>query len=233
MLKKVFDRAKLQKRIAVCTSSEALTAVLEGLVASWGFELCSQDDPSVLLLAEEGCCELVEGQKSICLSRSHEPGPDAIHLPISIESLWHILEVNFHHPQRLHLRMAIELPVRVLLRGEWFDTTLQSLSDMGARFTIDRETVKQEPVTIELLLDGEELLYHGQVIFSMAGGSASTETFQTGMVFVGQDTNFRNRLRFVLIRWYLEAVRDGMDRQLFQSGLEFLDLAPEVRRALT
>lgn len=232
MLKEVVDRGKVQKRIAVCTGSAAFSQVLQRLLVSWGFDLCRQDDPSVLLLVEEGCCEPVEGQKSIWLSRSHETDPDRIRLPISIESLWQVLEQRFHHQPRLHMRMAVDLPARLHLRGEWVDTHLNSLSDMGTRFSTDREMVKQESVSIELMVDDTARQYHGEVIFSMAAGAADTGMFQSGVVFSGQNQTTCDGLRAVLISLYLEAVREKMDRQLFEAGLVDLDLDPDVRRKL-
>jgi hypothetical protein len=232
MLKEVVDKDKLQKRIAVCTGSAAFSQVLQHLLASWGFDLCRQDDPSVLLLAEEGCCEPVAGQKSIWLSRSRETVPDRIRLPIAVESLWRVLEQRFHHQPRMHMRMAVDLPARLYLRGEWVDTRLNSLSDMGARFGTEREMVKQEPVSIELNIDGRLRQYHGEVIFSMAVGAADRGLFQSGVVFSGQDQTTCDGLRAVLISRYLEAVREKMDRQLFEAGLADLDLDTDVRRKL-
>jgi hypothetical protein len=232
MLKKVFDRTKLQKKIAVCTGSDAFTKVLEGLLVNWGFEICAQGDPAVLLLAEEGCCRQVEGQKSIWMTRLSPASDDQIRLPVSVESLWQVLEPIFHHPPRLHLRIAVDISARLFLGGEWCETRLNSLSDMGVRFSTKREAVRQEPVTIDLIIDGKIHQYHGKVIFSMSTATSEDGLFQSGAVFVNQDKETCDRLRAVLIRWYLEAVRDKMDRQLFQDGLEFLDLIPEDRQGL-
>jgi hypothetical protein len=232
MLNEIVDRDKLPKRIAVSTGSEAFTAVLESLLGVWGVELCRRDDPSALLLAEEGCCELVASQKAIWLSRSDAAGPDRIRLPVSLEALWQIIEQKFHRPTRMHLRMALDFSARVFLRGEWYDTILSSMSDMGARFTTEMETVREEKVILELIVNGEVRQHHGEIIFSMALGSLETGAFQSGVVFVGQDKETCNTLRYLLIRWCLEAVREGMDRQVFQDGLAFLDLAPEVVGAL-
>ena len=233
MLKEAASREKLQTRIAVCTCSDAFTQVLQRLMGRWGFDVCHRDDPTVLLLAEEGCCEPVDGQETIWLSRSKGTGPERISLPVSVESLWQTLEQRFHQPPRMHLRMAVDLAARVLLRGEWIDTRLSSLSDMGGRFTTGQELVKEEQVTVELVVDEEVHQFHGQIIFSIAGGSADTDLFQSGVVFTGQDQTTCDGLRAILIRWYLELVQDGMDPQVFQSGLSFFDLATDVRRMLT
>jgi hypothetical protein len=233
MLKEVASREKLQRRIAVCTGSDAFTQVLQRLMGRWGFDVCHSDDPTVLLLAEEGCCEPVAGQAAIWLSRSKGTDPERISLPVSVESLWQTLEQRFHQPTRMHLRMAVDLAARVLLRGEWIDTRLSSLSDMGVRFTTVQELVKQEQVTVELVVDEEVHQFHGQIIFSMAGGPAAVDFFHSGVVFVRQDVATCDMLRAILIRWYLELVQDGMDPQVFQSGLALFDLAPQVQQLLS
>ena len=104
---------------------------------------------------------------------------------------------------------------------------------MGARFTTDFELVKQEPVQVELIVDEEVYLCRGQIIFSMAARPADIESFYSGVVFVGQDVRTCDRLRAILIRWYMELVQDKMDQGSFQKGLAFFDLAPEERQLLS
>lgn len=232
MLKEVTSREKQQKQIAVCTGSAAFTQVLQLLMTHWGFDICHHDDPTVLLLAEEGCCEPMAGQEVIWLSRSNENDPGRITLPVSVESLWQTLEQRLHRQPRMHLRMAVDLAARVFLRGEWINTRLSSLSDMGARFTTDFELVKQEELQVELVVDEEVYLCRGQIIFSMAARPAVVESFQSGVVFVGQDVKICDRLRAVLISWYLELVQDEMDQDSFQRGLAFFALAPQVQQLL-
>jgi hypothetical protein len=74
--------------------------------------------------------------------------------------------------------------------------------------------------------------YDGQVIFSMAEGPEAVSFFQSGVVFHKQGDALRDDLRCYLIRQYLSEVRDGMERQVFQAGLAFFDLTPEIRRTL-
>ncbi|MBE0502015.1 MAG: PilZ domain-containing protein, partial [Desulfuromonadales bacterium] len=197
---------------------------------SWGFILCRRDDLSALLLAEEGACRPMAGQQPIWLCRFGATGRDQILLPVALESLWQTVEQKFHHPPRKHLRMVAELKARIFLRGEWFETTLFSLSDMGARITTDREVVKQEDVSIEFSIDDDVLKYNAQIIFSVP--KADSAQFQSGILFSGQNIQSRAELRSILIRRYLKAIRERMDRRAFQDGLAFLDLPPEVRRKL-
>ncbi len=228
MLQEIIDRDTIEKRVAVRTGSEAFTQILERLLLTWGFVIGNQDDQSALLLLEDECGEPVAGQKTVWLSKSEQ---GQLGLPVTIESLWQVLEQHFHSPPRMHMRKTVDLPARVSLRGAWHETRLSSLSDMGARFSHDRELVKQEPVIIELSLFGALLQYRGQVIFSMAEGPADVPIFQAGVVFHKQDSTLRDDLCSYLIRQYLETVRAGMELQVFQAGLVFFDLAPGVRNA--
>ena len=232
MLQETVDRNKINKLITVRTGSVAFTRVLERLLTTWGFSLSHADDRSVLLLIEEGCGGPGVDQETVWLSSSHKPGQDRLDLPVKIEPLWQALEQHFHYPPRMHMRLAVDLPARVSLRGEWHKTRLSNLSDMGARFSSDRELVKQEQVIIELTIGGVLRRYHGQVIFSMATGPTDTPVFQSGVVFHKQGDALTDDLRCYLNRQFLEAVRDEMDLPIFRAGLAFFDLAPEVRRTL-
>ena len=232
MLQETVDRNTIKKQVAVCTASDALTQVLESLLMKWGFTICNPQDPAVLLLAEEGSCEPTHAQEVVWLSPLHVLEQGRFALPVSIESLWQTLEQHFHFPPRMHMRKAVDLPARVSMRGECYDTRLSSLSDMGARFSSDRELVKQEQVIIELTVSEVLLQFHGQIIFSMAAGPNDEQRFQSGVVFHKQINTCRDDLRYYLIRQYLEAVREGMDLQVFQAGLSFFNLAPEVKNAL-
>ncbi len=228
MLQETVDRNSIKKLVVVRTGSAAFAQVLERLLLVWGFTIGQPDDRLALLLLEAGCGEPSAGQETVWLGKS-ESGQ--LVLPLTIESLWQVLEQHFHSPPRMHMRKAVDLSARVSLRGEWHATRLSSLSDMGARFSHDRELVKQEPVIIELSLCGTLLQYSGQVIFSMAEGPADVPIFQAGVVFNKQDNTLRDDLRCYLIRQYLETVRVGMEPQAFQAGLVFFDLAPGVRNA--
>lgn len=232
MLQGTIERHMVNRLVAVQTDSAAFTQVLERLLKNWGFTLGRTDDPSALLLFKEGCGEPSSGQESVCLSFSHRSEENRLGLPVKVEDLWRVLEQYFHSSPRMHMRKKVDLPARVSFRGEWHDTHLSSLSDMGTRFSSDCELVKQEQVIIEIVLDGASQQYQGQVIFSMAEGAGEVSQFQSGVIFCKQDDAVRDELRCHLIRQYLSEVRDGMDLQMFQAGLAYFDLAPEVRRRL-
>ena len=232
MLQQTVDRNSIKKLVAVRTGSGAFTQVLERLLTKWGFSICHTDDRSALLLIEDGCGEPDVGRETVWLSSSHKPGRGRCDLPLKVEPLWQVLEQHFHCPPRMHMRLAVDLPARVSMRGEWHKTRLSSLSDMGTRFSSDRELVTHEQIIIELMVCGVLRRYHGQVIFSMADGSDDDPVFKSGVVFHKQDDALSDDLRCYLVREFLGAVRDGMDLQVFQVGLAFFDLAPEIRRTL-
>lgn len=233
MLKNSYDRSTLKKQISVCTESDAFTQVLEQLLVCWGYCLCRPAaNPDVLNVVEEGCVRPLHGENTLRLHASGENGPNRLVLPLDLELLWQALERHFHSPQRLHMRRAVNLPARALLRGAWQYTRLSSLSDMGARFLSDRELIREEPVTLDFLVDGVPRQYEGRVIFSMAEKSGEVHSFQSGVVFYGQDKTARDELRNCLIREYFQVVRAEVPRQTFQDGLAFFALVPELRDSL-
>ena len=232
MLEETFNRNAGPHRIAVLTRNRAFTQVLERLLVNWGFVPGSAEDPSVLLLAEEGSAVPCAGQETLWMTCSNAPAKGQMILPVSVESLWQAMEQHFHKPPRMHMRMAVDLQAKVSLRGEWYDTRLSSLSDRGARFSSDRELVRQEKVSVKLQIDREACDFHGKVIFSMAARPADTVAFNSGVVFYGQDKAVCDGLRSYLVRCYLETVRSDMDLQVFLAGLEFFALAPQVQQGL-
>jgi len=120
------------KRIAVRSGSTEFDAVLQHLLHAWGFEVCPPEANDALLLAGDNVAT-DDRQQVIRLTSSHYHGRDRLSLPLQVEELWQTLEHHFHRPPRMHIRMAIDLPARVTIRGQEFTTTLSSLSDMGAR----------------------------------------------------------------------------------------------------
>lgn len=232
MLRSNINRDELQKRIAVCTGSASFTQLLQLLLIDWGFTICQADDPSVLLLIENGSGSLRQGQEAVWIGSSPGDGQAEVGMPIEMESLWQILEKRFHSPPRLHIRKAVDLAATVSIREERHATHLTSLSDMGTRFISDRELVKQERVDIKLSVNGKMLECHGHVIFSMPLRHEETQAFQVGVVFHAQSEEKRDILRGILIREYLEGVRAKMDRPDFCAGLAYFDLDSAVRAVL-
>lgn len=215
MLREVVDRQRGGRRLAVVSDNRALKTLLEMLLGEWGVGLVAADAAHTLL--QVGDCRT-------------EPGPDQaaipLRLPINLEALWQRLEQHFHQPPRMHMRKAVDLAARVELYGEWHETRLSSLSDMGARFMADRELIREEAITVEFAVEGVRRRCPAKVIFSMRTTGSGQGRFQAGVVFSGQEQADRDTLRDYLIREYLLLVRLRMDAESFASAVACFDFTP-------
>ena len=233
MLKNIVDRSVVSRKIAIKTGSGALTELLQSLLEQWKFEIHDPANADVLLLAEEGCAEPVEGQRVLWLSRSQRHDRDRLSLPLELEHLWQILERLFHQPPRMHIRMNIEMNASVTVGDETTSAILSSLSDMGGRFTYHRELVRDQPLVVSLHVAEQILKINSQVIYAMPKSSAAGSDTKVGFIFQKVKKDQREMLRHFLILRYLEEVQKRMDRQRFAEALDSLALSSHVREKLT
>jgi len=221
----------VNRRIAVNSGSADFDALLQHLLQSWGFEVCpSEADDALLLAGDDVVAD--DRRQVVRLTTSHYHGRDRLSLPLQIEALWQTLELHFHRPPRMHIRMVIDLPVEVIVRGRTFQTTLSSLSDMGARFFHTEEMVRDERVTLQFVIASGTRSYDGCVIFSAPLGENADRGYRIGVVFHGLNRNHRAELRQYLIQTYLESIRPQMPAAVFSAGLDSFDLPAELRRIL-
>lgn len=219
------------RRIAVNSGSADFDLFLRHLLQSWGFEVCPPESTDTLLLAGDGVAS-GERQQVIRLTSSHYHGRDRLGLPLQMETLWQTLEHHYHRPPRMHIRMTIDLPAQISVRGRSVQTTLNSLSDMGARFFYPEEMVRDERVVLQLDTDAFSRRYDGCVNFSAPLGESASRGYRIGVVFHGLKRNHRDELRQYLIQTYLESIRPQMPAEVFRAGLDSFDLSAELRRIL-
>lgn len=233
MLKEIPDRDAVSKKIRVNTGLEPLNRLLESLLGIWGFTLLETADRNSVVLAEPGCVAPVDGQRVIWLTRSSVcPGADGLPLPLDLERLWQVLEQHFHQPPRRHIRMDLALDASVIIDDVESPTTLSSLSDMGCRFSYQRELVRDQPVRLSLLIEGESFQADSRVIYAVRRSSSFNHLYQVGLMFVGVDRSQRDRLRDFLLLRYLLMVKKEMDGTAFAGALDDIRLANSVREKL-
>jgi len=232
MLKHASDRSPGNKKIAIATCCDAFTELLKILLISWRYEICDSARQDILLLAEEGCAEPVAGQSVVWLTRSKYQGADRLSMPLEIENLWQILEHRYHRPPRMHIRMDVDLDASVIVDQETMKVRLSSLSDMGCRFSFDRELVREQQISLALSFSGEILNIDSRVIYAHHLSAASDQNVRVGLLFRGITKDQRDTLRSCLILQYLEIVRSEMAPERFCKAIEKFNLPEFVCQKL-
>ena len=222
------------RRLAVTVRDPALSALLGTLLEEWSYEVVSRPEETSLVLLEEGLTSPAPGAEVVRLARSPISGRDRIALPLLVEEIWAALEPRFHRPPRAHIRIDLNRPARVSVRGELETTRIVSLSDLGTRFSLTRELVNDEVLQLEVELDGSSWRLQGRVIYVIPRGDLDgSGCFDIGMLFIHPEIETRGALRAIVVRNYLERVARRLPAELFRGGLEYFALPTATRRGLS
>jgi len=222
-----------EKRIGIIARSEALDALLRGLLAQWHYAVPEQPVGTDVLLVEEGCLPPGGNDRILWLTRSGAEGSNRLNLPLQPEALWRQLGKLSRNSLRNHIRITVQLPATLRARSEYISIQISSLSDLGTRFDFPRELVNGEQLTLHMVLEGEGLALDGRVIYVIPRGDAEgTGRSEVGMIFDRTPPEKRNRLREYIIWRCLDVVRRQVPKPLFVKGLEFFQLPQAVLRRL-
>jgi len=156
-------------------------------------------------------------------------GPaEALPLPFRLETLWLALQVHLFDPPREHFRVPLRIRGTLCQGSERQEFLSVSLSDAGMRFEFYRELIRDEEITLELLLDEEPLVIEGRVIYCVPPRSSGSMII--GVVYNLHQEKVKERLRDYLIEASLRQIRYQMNQQSFYSALSYLEL-PAASRA--
>jgi len=221
------------RRLAVAVRDPALLAILGALLEEWFYEVVPGGEEATLVLLEEGVALPVSGAEVVRLARFPISGRDRIALPLVVEELWAALEPRFHRPPRAHIRIDLERPAVVSVRGVPEATRIVSLSDLGTRFSLTRELVNDERLQLDVELDGRTWHLEGRVIYVIPRGDLDgSGVFDVGMLFIHPEIETRGELRAIVVRSYLERVARRLLPELFHAGLAYFALPPATKKVL-
>jgi PilZ domain len=219
--------------LALVTRERGLRTILSALLTEWRYRVVPRPEATTLVLLDEVCPPPPLCRAVIPMGRFSPAGQDRLSLPLAVEDLWTTLERYFHKPPRAHIRIDQDRPAVVTVRGQWQATRIVSLSDLGTRFSLNRELVNGELLELDLELAGRALTLLGRVIYVIpCGGRDDSGRYDIGMLFLHAEPKNREWLHEFIIASYLERVAGRVSPGLFRAGLEKLRLAPGVRKAL-
>lgn len=219
-----------RKFVGLATRSEALGTFLSALLEEWGHQISGAPDPSALLVAEEGCIAGKGWSDVLCIGSTNNEGENTLVFPLSLERLWRTLESYFFKPSRCHLRINLDLNVKLKVRNRAVTATLINLSDLGCRISLPFELIKEEEMLLQLRLRNKTVLLQSRV--SYVSSNHETKDSQIGLQFQRIPPEISQLLRDFIIIDYLCRVRKKVPGWVFSEGLTFFALSPGVLGAL-
>ena len=219
--------------IALAARDPALLAMLTALLAEWRHPVVDHPDATTVVLLEDGCPTPQQCKAVIPMGPSARPDSGGLALPLVVEALWAALEPHFHKPPRRHIRIGQQRPALVTVRGQREATRLVSLSDLGTRFSLERELVNGEPLELDLKLAGSPWNLQGRVIYAIPRGDHDgSGRWDIGMLFLHGNAATRELLRGFIVASYLQRVARLLPPAVFRAGLDHFQLPGRTREML-
>jgi len=230
LIDKSFPRG-MERKVCIRTVDPALQQMLGSLLDGWRFLLEEELSEGVLLLAEEGSCEVPSDQPVLWLVHSRYASRDKLPLPAPVADLYACLEHRFHRPPRRHMRLDIDLPARARFRGREHATCLTSLSDRGGRLLWPTELMREEVVELEFSLAGHPMSLDATVIYSFKHPGLESEGYETGLLFTHQAQGECEQLREFILARYLSRVRERLSPDDYHAGLSYFVLPAALQQS--
>jgi hypothetical protein len=192
-------------RVSVLTRNQKFNLLLQTILEEWHF-ITGADAASVeILLLERGLPVPAGTQQVIWLTPMPLGAEPHLEVPLSLAELYHHLELLFFPQPRHHIRVQLDEPVDVNVRGVWLVGRLLSVSDRGARINCPALLPKREHLLLDLRLDGYPLRLTGEVLYEIPASEASgREQPQAGLLFKPPKPALRKALRHYIERRFVE-----------------------------
>jgi hypothetical protein len=192
-------------RVSVLTRNPKFNRLLQTILAEWHF-ITEADAASVeILLLERGLPVPAGAQRVIWLTPMPLDAEPCLEVPLSLTELYHYLELQFFPQPRHHIRLPLDQPIDVNVRGVWLVGRLLSLSDRGARIISPALLPKRERLLLDIRLEGYPLRLTGEVLYDIPAGDVSgRELPQAGLLFKPPKPALRKALRHFIERRFVD-----------------------------
>lgn len=222
-----------EKKIYLCIHNEGLCLFITALLQEWGFSVSTTcpESPDELLLAEENCSRCTEHRKRVDLISSAYLDSNHVNLPIVLEQLWRVLEKHYHLPPRHHLRLPVDLPITMEIRGQAQPGRLSSLSPAGGRLSLPRELAVGELFPIVLPLQQKTLHLTAKVMY-VTTFPDSNHRYDAGVLFDHISGDDKALLRDNIILTFFSNIRPHLPRWAFEVGISHFELSAALRQQL-
>lgn len=213
------------KQVAIITRNEQFNRIFGSILAEW--RLFVVDDPAsaAVLFVERGLTPPEVDAKIVWLTPMPLSEGSFLLVPISLTSLYHLLEVHFFPTPRRHIRVAMEAPVDLAVDGGWMEGKMTSLSDRGGRIESSVEVPRGKILTLEMRLGEKPLIMPAEVLYCIpAGDSPNRAKPNVGVLFKPKNKQETVALRHYIEKLIIEAacVREEIAKN--DPGLSWLDI---------
>lgn len=216
------------KQVAVKTRNQQFNKLLGSILAEWKFFTVDDLSAATVIFAERGID--LSGCETPVVWLTPMPLFEGTYLtvPISLNSLYHLLECKFFPTPRRHIRVAMELSVEVRVGKHWLEGKLLSLSDRGGRIVCCNEIPRGEMLSLEMVLAGQVLQLPAEVLYCIpAGDSPGRSQPQVGVLFKPASGREFSVLRHFVEKVCIESACAREDIHLSDPCLSWFDMVCE------
>jgi hypothetical protein len=171
-------------RVAVETRMPAVTRLLQVILKEW--HVCTEPGPAdqTVALVEHGLSAPVGVRHILWLAPRPFATASRLALPLSLTALYQALQGWFFPAPRRYLRLALDQPAQLELRGVCLAGRLLSLSERGGRVACPVPLPNGELLQLAVQLGEYPLLVAAQVIYTIpAGDLPGSAPPQAGLLF--------------------------------------------------
>lgn len=221
------------KNLHLCLRNEGLRLFLAALLQEWGFTIWTTcpESPEELLLTDGSCRRCADHPKRINLTSAPDHAGEHVTLPILPEVLWRTLEKYFHCTPRHYLRLVVDYPITMKIRGQEQAGQFHSLSAAGGRLSLPRELATGEIIPILLPLPSQTLHLQGKVIYVMTFPDRH-HRYDAGVLFERIAAVDKALLHDAILLTFLSNTRSKLPHWAFASGIDSCELSPALRQQL-
>jgi hypothetical protein len=171
-------------RVAVQSRLPAVKSLLQAILKEWHF--CIEPGPAnqTVALVEQGQVAPDGVRHTLWFTPKPFDTASQLALPLSLTALYHALQCWFFPAPRRYLRLPLDQPAQLELRGASLNGRMISLSERGGRVAVPALLTKGEMLQLTVQLDGYLLATAAQVIYTIpAGDLPGGQPPQAGLLF--------------------------------------------------
>ena len=192
-------------KVSVLTRNERFNRLLQAILGEWHFITDAGAASLDILLLERGLPAPGGAHRIVWLTPMPLGTEAHLEVPLSLTALYHLLEKQFFPQPRHHIRLPIDQPIDINVRGVWLVGRMMSISDRGARITCPALLPKGEQLQLDFKLENYPLRVSAEVLYDIpAGDGSGREHPQAGLVFLQLKPALHQALRRFIERCLID-----------------------------